>query len=194
MELILGRMKMSNALLVESLFKMDEGQLKQNVTEALVNAIPLDAEKTLWGPDVDKETLAAPDLFCIECLTVKGYDHRLNALKFKYNQADLVDDLKFKIQLTQKVLDFTSKDESINIILKYVLGIGNYMNGQSARGGAYAFKFDMVEKIAEVKSTDNKKNLMMYIVEIAEQKEGKPLMDPNENMEDYEAMAKTPIS
>lgn len=48
--------------------------------------------------------------------------------------------------------------------MQYVLAVGNYLNGQSARGGAYGFKMDMLEKIAEVKSTDNKKNLLMYVI------------------------------
>jgi diaphanous 1 len=52
--------------------------------------------------------------------------------------------------------------------MEYTLGIGNYLNGQSARGGAYAYKFDTLEKISDVKSTDNKKNLLMYIIERVE--------------------------
>jgi diaphanous 1 len=48
--------------------------------------------------------------------------------------------------------------------MEYALGVGNYLNGQSARGGAYGFKLDMIEKLSEVKTTDNKKNLLMYII------------------------------
>ena len=52
----------------------------------------------------------------------------------------------------------------------------------------------MLEKISEVKSTDNKKNLLMYIVDKAEQDKKKELVDPNENLEDYDLLSKTPIS
>ncbi len=52
--------------------------------------------------------------------------------------------------------------------MEYTLGVGNYLNGQSARGGAYAFKLELIEKIGEVKSVDNKSNLLMYIIDKAE--------------------------
>ena len=53
--------------------------------------------------------------------------------------------------------------------MEYALAAGNYMNGQSARGGAYGFKFDMMEKLADVKSTDNKSSLLMFIIQKAEE-------------------------
>lgn len=48
--------------------------------------------------------------------------------------------------------------------MEYALAAGNYMNGQSARGGAYGFKFDMLEKLADIKTTDNKSSLLMFII------------------------------
>lgn len=77
------------------------------------------------------------------------------------------------------------------------------MNGQSARGGAYGFKIDMIEKLSEVKTTDNKKNLLMYIVQTVEKANEKDIVDPNENLEDIELLGnynklslivKTPLS
>lgn len=55
-------------------------------------------------------------------------------------------------------------------MLEYVLAVGNYLNGESARGGAWAFKFDSLIKISELKMKDNKTTLMMYVVEIFEKK------------------------
>ena len=50
--------------------------LKPSVVESLSNAMPQDGENNLWGPDIDRNTLAATDLFCIEVSSVKGYDSR----------------------------------------------------------------------------------------------------------------------
>lgn len=52
LELILGKLKMSNSLIVESLFKMDEDVLKPNIVDSLIGAMPNDTETSLW-PDVD---------------------------------------------------------------------------------------------------------------------------------------------
>lgn len=50
-------------------------------------------------------------------------------------------------------------------MLEYVLAVGNYLNGESARGGAWGFKFDNLIKISELLMKDNKTTLMMYVVE-----------------------------
>ncbi len=42
---------------------------------------------------------------------------------------------------------------------------GNYLNGTSARGGAYGFKIDVLEKLGDVKTTDGKKNFLIYLIE-----------------------------
>lgn len=70
--------------------------------------------------------------------------------------------------------------------MEYVLAVGNYMNGQSARGGAYGFKLDMLEKLGDVKTTDNKKNLLMYVIMKAEKDKETQLVDQNENLDEYE--------
>lgn len=96
MELILGKLRMSNTQIVESLYKLDEDVLKPAIVDSLIGAMPNETETNLW-PDADTSNLAIPDIFCINILTVKGYDSRLLALRFKYGFQDLADDLKSKI-------------------------------------------------------------------------------------------------
>jgi hypothetical protein len=50
--------------------------------------------------------------------------------------------------------------------LEYILAFGNYMNGVGFYGGAYGFKMDAIKKICELKTTDDKRNLMEYIIEV----------------------------
>lgn len=56
-------------------------------------------------------------------------------------------------------------DENFRLTLEYILAHGNYLNGQGMKGGSYGFKLDSLEKTADVKSVDNKKNLLGYIIE-----------------------------
>lgn len=85
-------------------------------------------------------------------------------MRFKSNYKGLVDDLTLKIQRTEEIIKNTINSESIKILIEYILGVGNYLNGQSIRGGAFGFKLEMLEKISEVKTTDNKKNLLIYVI------------------------------
>lgn len=74
--------------------------------------------------------------------------------------------------------------------MEYALAAGNYMNGQSARGGAYGFKFDMLEKLADIKTTDNKSSLLMFIIQRAEDEKKKEIVSVDECLDDIELAGK----
>lgn len=86
----------------------------------------------------------------------------------------------------EKLLVKTKTDGNIKVMMEYALAAGNYMNGQSARGGAYGFKFDMMEKLADVKTTDNKSNLLMYLIQKAEDDLKREVVQADENLDDIE--------
>ena len=56
---------------------------------------------------------------------------------------------------------------------RYVLAIGNHMNGESNRGGAWGFKLETLDKLDAVKSTDNKQHLVHFLVKEIEVREKK---------------------
>jgi diaphanous 1 len=84
----------------------------------------------------------------------------------------------------------TKNDENTKIVMEYALAAGNYMNGQSARGGAYGFKFDMLEKLADIKTTDNKSSLLMFIIQRAEDEKKKEIVSVDECLDDIELAGK----
>lgn len=47
---------------------------------------------------------------------------------------------------------------------------GNYMNGESKRGGAWGFKLEVLPKLADTKTLDNKSTLLHYLVLFCEKK------------------------
>ena len=44
--------------------------------------------------------------------------------------------------------------------MKLILAIGNYLNGESARGGAWGFKINLLSKLSQTKTADGTKTLM----------------------------------
>ena len=49
-------------------------------------------------------------------------------------------------------------------MIKYVLAYGNYMNGQSNRGGNYGFSLSDLVYTSKIKSHDNSFSLMQYVM------------------------------
>ncbi len=124
-----------------------------------------------------------------------GYLQRLKALKFVKEYQEKSDDLRERLNRSYNLFKSLPENEKLLSILKNVLAIGNYLNGTSARGGAYGFKLDALEKLGELKMQSNtKKTLLCYVIEVIERKQGIDVVDINEKYEDYELCSKNPLS
>lgn len=73
-----------------------------------------------------------------------------------------------KVKMINSFFDQVQADTSIAKLLEHALAVGNFVNGTGFKGGAWGFKFSNIDKLADVKSYDNKLNLLMYLVSRAE--------------------------
>lgn len=94
-----------------------------------------------------------------------GYDLRLKSIIFKNTYKKDLSDLEKSIEKFYNLFDFLANSPILQRWLEIILAFGNYLNGTTNRGGAYGFKLDTLSKISEIKSNDNKKTLLVYIVE-----------------------------
>ena len=92
------------------------------------------------------------------------------------------------LELGQKLHNFFSKiktNKNLRRWLEYILTFGNYMNGQGHYGGAWGFKIDTFKKICEVKTSDDKKNLLEYIIQtIGRNEQDRDLLNFHEELND----------
>lgn len=96
---------------------------------------------------------------------IKCSQLRLQVMAFSHSYKE---DCTMIIKSAKKLLNvikFFTQSKNFKRWLEYILAYGNYMNGISARGGAYAFKLDTLNKIIETKSNDGSKTLLQYIIE-----------------------------
>lgn len=96
---------------------------------------------------------------------IKCADLRLKVMLFSiiYEEDSLL-----LIKMGKKILHaikFFSQSKNFKRWLEYILAYGNYLNGITPKGGAYAFKFDAFTKVVDFKSNDNSKSLLQYIIE-----------------------------
>lgn len=195
-ELVLGKLKMPPDIIAKALITFNEGVLTKQMVESLINILPNETEyNTVKGYEDQKDQLAAPELLFLEIGKVNGYTQRVQALHFKYNYDWLLNDYVYKVDKFLEITKRCKSDDNLITILKYALAIGNYMNGQSARGGAYGFKLESLQKMAEVKSQDNKQLLLTYVLDYAEKKTGIDLVEVGMDLSDFtEIGVKVPLS
>lgn len=76
-----------------------------------------------------------------------------------------------------KSFTYLLNNSNIKYFLEFSLAIGNYLNGTSSRGGAFAFKLDSLSQLNDFKFTDGKNStLLMYIIELVETKINEPFV------------------
>ena len=75
-----------------------------------------------------------------------------------------------------------------------MLAVGNYLNGQSNKGGAFGFRLDILDKANDVKGTDNRTTLMMYVLKIVEDKLNAPFFTSEDEIAEMEPISKLPIT
>lgn len=96
---------------------------------------------------------------------IKCADLRLKVMSFSLSYEE---DIHSFLKMGKKIFNIIKLFSNSKIFkrwLEYILAYGNYLNGVSNRGGAYAFRLDTFNKLIEMKSNDGSKSLLQFIVE-----------------------------
>lgn len=94
-----------------------------------------------------------------------AFDSRLKAFKFSKTYKELSSELNENLEKFNYLYKYLRESPKMTIVMKYLLAIGNYMNGTGFRGGAFGFKLDILGKTSEVKDFTNKKTLTHFLVQ-----------------------------
>ena len=190
--LILGKIKLSNTSLVNALYECDDRILTLSNIESLLSAIPTESEyQEVKDYEGDKSNLDDPEQFFLEIGAVKGYQPRLQGLRFLKICSELIDDLNSKVSSVLHVFQTIPVDEIFIRSLEALLAIGNYLNGTGAKGGAYGFKMDFLEKFIDVKGNVPKSNMLGYCLELLEKlNQGKEVVISENDFKHFDVASK----
>lgn len=195
LNIVLSKLKMSPSSIVEAILTVNEEVLTLNIVNCLLDAIPTQDEISLVSNyNGDMDMLENPEKFILEIKDVKNLKVRLQAMQFFFTHKELFDDLQLKISKLIELFENISKEKRIIMLMKYTLAIGNYMNGESARGGAFGFKLDVFDKMGDIKNVSGKKTLLAFVIDIIEKNMGMVFIDMNEEFPLYEFGRKQSIS
>jgi len=164
--IVLSKLKLTPIAIVEALISYDLKILNSQTCELILSISPNAAEiNQVDAFEGDPMTLADSDQFVLLMKTAPGYDLRLKSILFQKTFKQERDELMIRINNFFSAFEVLIKNKNFHRWLELILAFGNYLNGSSNRGGAYAFRLDILSKISELKSNDNKKNLMYFMIE-----------------------------
>ncbi len=193
--IFLRTMKRENDEIHDAILEMDEELLAASVLPMMIESLPTEEETTIltgWQKtNTDVESLDKAERFFVAIQNISHLPLRLKTLQFKLTFPERFGDLRPKVlkvtpslrgaaaaaALTPRCTQVASAIKDVNTskrfpkFIKIVLALGNFMNGRNARGGAYGFKLSTLTKLGDTKTTDNKKTLLTWLVEMLEKKD-----------------------
>uniref|UniRef100_A0A4W2GWB7 Formin-2-like n=1 Tax=Bos indicus x Bos taurus TaxID=30522 RepID=A0A4W2GWB7_BOBOX len=116
----------------------------------------------------DKEnakSLDKPEQFLYELSLIPNFSERVFCILFQSTFSESICSIRCKLELLQKLCETLKHGSGVMQVLGLVLAFGNYMNGgNNTRGQADSFGLDILLKLKDVKSRDNSRSLLSYIV------------------------------
>jgi hypothetical protein len=167
---LLSHLKISNEEFKHAIMQLDTKALNPNFVVQLMRLLPTDQEvaalQSYTGP---KDELGVAEQFMFELLCIPRLKPRLQCFVFILEFNARLHDLSENVEVFSYAINDIIKCKKIVKLLEVILAIGNYLNGTGPRGGAFGFKLEVLTKLADTKTADNKSTLLHYIVSFVSQ-------------------------
>ena len=161
---------LSSSEIARALLHCDENVLNADVLNSMLKIMPTKEEIDMCTSyDGPITALGKVEQFFAHLAIVPFCELRVEAMLAKMNLEDQNDEVKLRLQsheTASKQVRRSLKDDPkqgwLRKTLQMVLKVGNYVNGGTRRGGAYGIKLESIAKMASVKTSNNKSNLIQY--------------------------------
>ena len=170
--ILLGHLKLPHEEIKRAVLSMDETTLSEAHVKQLLLYAPDHKEIQKYKHFADDEgKLGQCDKFSMLVSKIPGYRHRLKAMLFKLHFADKLEEIKPELERVVKASQELRESKQLQQVLQLVLAFGNYMNQGNARiAGASAFRVGFLAKLSSTKTSDNKSNLLKFLVKTVDTK------------------------
>ncbi|RKP20512.1 FH2-domain-containing protein, partial [Rozella allomycis CSF55] len=192
--IMLSRIKMTFPEVKEAILRVDEEKITEQMIKQFLNFIPTQEETgLLMEYENSSEQLEKADQFFIQMIKIPRYEQRLNCILYKFRFQERYKELKPDLDAVINASNEVMKSKMFSQILEIILTLGNYMNGDSFRGGAYGFSIDTLNKLNDTRSSNGKGTFLHYLVNLLETKFSNTLDFPKE-LSNVEAACRVSIS
>ncbi|XP_058254382.1 formin-1-like isoform X1 [Hemibagrus wyckioides] len=109
--------------------------------------------------------LDKPEQFLYELAQIPDFAGRVHCIIFQSMFLDSIASIHGKVEIISRVSKGLLESNSIKDVIGLILAFGNYMNGGNrTRGQADGFGLEILPKLKDVKSRDNRISLVDYVV------------------------------
>ncbi|KAM5299883.1 protein diaphanous homolog 1 isoform 2-T2 [Ctenodactylus gundi] len=169
LSIFLGSFRMPYQEIKNVILEVNEAVLTESMIQNLIKQMPEPEQLKLLSELKDEyDDLAESEQFGVVMGTVPRLRPRLNAILFKLQFSEQVENIKPEIVSVTAACEELCKSESFSNLLEITLLVGNYMNAGSRNAGAFGFNISFLCKLRDTKSTDQKMTLLHFLAELCE--------------------------
>ncbi|XP_006891194.1 PREDICTED: protein diaphanous homolog 1 isoform X1 [Elephantulus edwardii] len=169
LSIFLGSFRMPYQEIKAVILEVNEAVLTESMIQNLIKQMPEPEQLKMLSELKDEyDDLAESEQFGVVMGTVPRLRPRLNAILFKLQFSEQVENIKPEIVSVTAACEELRKSESFSNLLEITLLVGNYMNAGSRNAGAFGFSISFLCKLRDTKSADQKMTLLHFLAELCE--------------------------
>lgn len=181
LSIFLGSFRMPYQEIKNVILEVNEAVLTESMIQNLIKQMPEPEQLKMLSELKDEyDDLAESEQFGVVMGAVPRLRPRLNAILFRLQFGEQVENIKPEIVSVTAACEETRKSESFASLLELTLLVGNYMNAGSRNAGAFGFSISFLCKLRDTKSTDQKMTLLHFLAELCENDHPDVLRFPEE--------------
>ncbi|XP_038626784.1 protein diaphanous homolog 1 [Tachyglossus aculeatus] len=181
LSIFLGSFRMAYQDIKNVILEVNETVLTESMVQNLIKQMPEPEQLKMLAELKDEyDDLAESEQFGVVMGTVPRLRPRLNAILFKLQFGEQVENVKPEIVSVTAACEEVRKSQNFSSLLELTLLVGNYMNAGSRNAGAFGFNISFLCKLRDTKSTDQKMTLLHFLAELCESDHPEVLEFPNE--------------
>ncbi|XP_074169790.1 protein diaphanous homolog 1 [Rhinolophus sinicus] len=169
LSIFLGSFRMPYQEIKNVILEVNEAVLTESMIQNLIKQMPEPEQLKMLSELKDEyDELAESEQFGVVMGTVPRLRPRLNAILFKLQFNEQVENIKPEIVSVTAACEELRKSQNFSSLLELTLLVGNYMNAGSRNAGAFGFNISFLCKLRDTKSTDQKMTLLHFLAELCE--------------------------
>ncbi|XP_043377265.1 protein diaphanous homolog 1 isoform X2 [Chelonia mydas] len=170
LSIFLGSFRMPYEEIKNVILEVNEVVLTESLVQNLIKQMPEPEQLKMLSELRDEyNELAESEQFGVVISSVSCLRPRLNAILFKLQFNEQVENIKPEIVSVTAACEEVRKSKSFSSLLEIILLVGNFMNAGSRNAGAFGFNISFLCKLRDTKSTDQKLTLLHFLTELCEQ-------------------------
>lgn len=99
-----------------------------------------------------------------ELVSIPEYLNRIKALQLGHAGEEAAGELRRRAEELGKTFIWLRGNSRLHHVLEVALAVGNFLNGEGSKGGAWGLRVDSLERLEEVRAADGRMNLASYVV------------------------------